>query len=314
MTALVPASSTSREREALINLTVSQLSSHSQRGYKKAINDFFVWAGVDQRFDYARLVEYRTYLLTRFKGSSANLHISALRKFAETCWLAKGISHEDYVRISKVRGVKSAGHEIGASVTLEQAQALLDAPLKREQSNAKKLRDRALIAVLLGCGVRREEAKSLTVGHFDTFKGTPCLKNIRGKGNRVRTVPMGTWCAVVVRQWLDTRGNLTKDAFLFPATNGENVMEGSISTTSIYEIVSLYRKQVGIDEKITPHALRRTFARLSEAGGVNLRQLQTVLGHVDLRTTELYLAKDIDFVNSPGQCFALQVEADTITK
>jgi integrase len=104
-------------------------------------------------------------------------------------------------RITCVKGLASKGVRIGNWLTAKQAQALLNAP---DAATYKGLRDPAIPAVLLGCGLRRSEVAALTFKHIQQRDGRGCIVDLVGKRGRVRTVPMPTWCKVAIDAWAAT--------------------------------------------------------------------------------------------------------------
>jgi site-specific recombinase XerD len=109
--------------------------------------------------------------------------------------LANGITH--------VKGVASKGIRLGNWLSVKQAQTLLNTP---DTATTKGLRDRAILAVLLGCGLRRSEVAALTVGHVQQRDGRWCIVDLVGKHGRVRTIPMPTWVKVAQDAWTSAAG------------------------------------------------------------------------------------------------------------
>src|SRR5207237_2986340 len=105
--------------------------------------------------------------------------------------------------ISRVKSAKSQGIRVGNWLSLRQAQALLSAP---DTTTTKGLRDRAIIAVLLGCGLRRSEVTALTFSHVQQRDGRWCIVDMRGKHGRIRTVPMPPWVKVAIDAWTSATG------------------------------------------------------------------------------------------------------------
>jgi site-specific recombinase XerD len=144
-------------------LVVDSVSSpHSRRAYTSALDDFRRWSQRSQRRIFARetVQQYRKHLESRGMSASAlNLHLTAIRKLAREAAENGLVSHESAAAIISVKGRRQKGVRPGTWLTLEQAQALLDAP-PRDSLRGK--RDRALLAFLLGCGLRRDELANLT--------------------------------------------------------------------------------------------------------------------------------------------------------
>src|SRR5215469_5539169 len=104
---------------------------------------------------------------------------------------------------ARVKGVPSRGVRLGNWLSVQQAQKLLNAP---DATAPKGLRDRAILAVLLGCGLRRSEVAALTMRHIQQRDGRWCIVDLRGKHGRVRTVPMPTWVKVAIDAWTGPAG------------------------------------------------------------------------------------------------------------
>jgi site-specific recombinase XerD len=97
-----------------------------------------------------------------------------------------------------VKGVASKGVRLGNWLSVQQAQKLLNTP---DVTTTKGLRDRAILAVLLGCGLRRSEVAALTISHVQQRDGRWCIVDLIGKHGRVRTIPMPTWVKVATDAW-----------------------------------------------------------------------------------------------------------------
>src|SRR5450755_5091120 len=129
--------------------------------------------------------------------------MSAIRKLASEAADNGLIAPEIAAGIARVKSVKSTGVRVGNWLTLRQAQALLSAP---DAATVKGLRDRAIIAVLLGCGLRRSEVAALTISHIQQRDGRWCIVDLLGKHGRVRTVPMPAWVKVATDAWTSPAG------------------------------------------------------------------------------------------------------------
>jgi integrase len=105
--------------------------------------------------------------------------------------------------ISRVKSTKTQGIRTGNGLSQRQAQALLSAP---DITTLRGLRDRAILAVLLGCGLRRSEVATLTFTHLQQRDGRWCIVDLVGKHGRVRTAPMPTWVKVAIDAWTSPAG------------------------------------------------------------------------------------------------------------
>jgi integrase/recombinase XerD len=146
------------------------------------------------------------------------------------------------------------------------------------------LRDRALLEVMYGCGLRASEAIGLEVGDVDLKRE---YVRPHGKGSKERIVPLGRQAARAIERYLRSgrpelvRSEPQRKLFV-------NFRGGSLSRQGLYKIIQRHAKQVGLDGKMSPHTLRHTFATHLLAGGCDLRSVQEMLGHADVATTQLY--------------------------
>ena len=146
---------------------------------------------------------WRASLEARGLGSSSIIiRMSAIRKLAAEAADNGLIAPELAAGIARVKSVKSTGIRVGNWLSLRQAQALLSAP---DIATVSGLRDRAILAVLLGCGLRRSEVAALTFAHIQQRDGRWCIVDLRRKHGRVRTAPMPTWVKVAIDAWTSRR-------------------------------------------------------------------------------------------------------------
>ena len=158
---------------------------------------------------------------------------------------------------------------------------LLRAPKGTEPS---ALRDRALLELMYACGLRASEAIDLEVGDVDLRAG---VLRARGKGSKERLVPVGREAVAAVTLYLQ-RGRpelvgLREERRLFVNRRG-----GGLTRQGLYKIVQRHARAVGMEDRMSPHTLRHTFATHLLAGGCDLRSLQEMLGHADIATTQIY--------------------------
>ena len=144
-----------------------------------------------------------------------------------------------------------------------------------------------MLAVLLGCGLRRSELTRLTVSHLQQRDGHWAIVDLFGKGGHVRTVPVPAWVKVAIDSWLASAGIDTGIIFRCVSRTG-HVWGNRLSEKAVSWVVREYAKLAGIDN-LAPHDLRRTCARLCHSAGGELEQIQFLLGHRSVETTERYL-------------------------
>jgi integrase/recombinase XerD len=146
------------------------------------------------------------------------------------------------------------------------------------------LRDRALLEVMYGCGLRASEAVGLDVNEVDLRRG---FVRPHGKGNKERIVPLGREAAAAVTRYLRSgRPELIgsrPQSRLFVNFRG-----GPLTRQGLYKIIKRRAKEVGLEGRMSPHTLRHSFATHLLSGGCDLRSVQEMLGHADVATTQLY--------------------------
>jgi integrase len=201
-----------------------------------------------------------------------------------------------------VKSAKTQGVRVGNWLSLKQAQALLNAP---DIATTKGLRDRAIIAVLLGCGLRRSEVAALTFGHVQQRDGRWCVVDLYGKHGRVRTVPMPTWVKVAIDEWT-VRAGLTDGRVFRPVNRGDWVHGNALSEKVVWQLLRPHALAAGVPG-IAPHDCRRTAAKLCRAAGGELEQIQMLLGHASVQTTERYLGTKQDLVHAPNDAIRLKL-------
>jgi len=162
-------------------------------------------------------------------------------------------------------------------LALDEVDKLLAAP---DSGTPKGLRDRALLEVLYATGLRVSELIGLRLDGVDTEIGfVRCM----GKGSKERIVPLGESAASAVTAYLQARRVRKPTNFLFLNNRGEN-----LSRMGFWKILKGYGIKAGITKKLTPHVLRHSFATHLLERGADLRAVQTMLGHTNISTTEIY--------------------------
>jgi integrase/recombinase XerD len=172
-------------------------------------------------------------------------------------------------------------HKLPEVLSRDEVARLLASPRGTDPS---ALRDRALLELMYACGLRASEAVGLTLNDVDLRSG---VLRARGKGSKERLVPIGSEAVAAARTYLE-RGRpalvgARDERHLFVNRRG-----GGLTRQGLYKIVQRHARAVGLDERMSPHTLRHTFATHLLAGGCDLRSLQEMLGHADVATTQIY--------------------------
>jgi integrase/recombinase XerD len=173
------------------------------------------------------------------------------------------------------------GRKLPQVLTRGEVTRLLDQPRGTEPTD---LRDRALLELMYASGLRASEAIGLAVSDIDRDEQ---ILRARGKGSKERIVPVGRTAAGAVRRYLELgRARLVgnrSEAHLFVNFRG-----GALTRQGLYKIVRRHAVSAGLEDRMSPHTLRHTFATHLLAGGCDLRSVQEMLGHADVATTQLY--------------------------
>jgi site-specific recombinase XerD len=183
-----------------------------------------------------------------------------------------------------VKGAKRLGIRVGNRLTIEQSKTLLQEVMP-ETTRGK--RDRAILALLIGCGLRRAELVGLKKEDLQIREDHWVVADLIGKGKHIRTVPVPTWVKRAVDEWTDAAGVGNGPIFRRVNRLGRVCGEG-ITPKAIWHIVKAAAARAGI-QNLAPHDLRRTCARLCHLAGGELEQIQFLLGHASVQTTEGYL-------------------------
>jgi integrase len=295
------------EQAAVIELVTNALTSdHSKRAYTKAIIDFMQWRGA-RPMTKALVNEYRQSLT----GSAArvNLIMSALRKLASEAADNGLLDQQTANGIKAAPGVKAHGTRAGNWLTKREAQNLLTAPQLTDEdgkASMKAYRDRALLAVMIGAGLRRSEAAALTFDHIQQRDSRWVIVDMIGKGNHVRSIPIASWVKQAIDEWATLAG-ITGGHIFQAIHKGGHITREQMTPQAIRDVIKHYGEQIGKPE-LAAHDLRRTHAKLAHKGGAGVDQIQLSLGHKSLRTTERYLGVEQSLTDAPGDRLGLSLE------
>ena len=209
------------------------------------------------------------------KRSSARL-LSALRSFFDWCVQEGEIKTNPCDRIDSPK----LGKYLPAVLSVEEVSAIMDSV---DLKSATGKRDRAILEVLYGCGLRVSEAATLRISRIDFEEG---FVDVIGKGDKERLVPLGEMAADAIRAYLPDRplpAARQYEDILFLNRFGK-----PLSRVSIFNLVKKQAMIAGIHKEISPHTFRHSFATHLIENGADLRVVQEMLGHESILTTEIY--------------------------
>lgn len=214
--------------------------------------------------------------------ATVNTYLSALKGVAGEAWMLKLMDVESYQHIRAVRQVRGSTLPRGRALKREEIRALF-AVCEADRGSAG-LRDAALLAVILGCGLRRSEA--VTLSYEDILPGERALR-VQGKGNKVRLayVPDGAWQRLLL--WVDQIRGESPGALFTRIRRHDDVRTDRLTDQAVYHILQVRQRQAGL-EKCAPHDLRRTFASAMLENGEDLITVKDALGHASVTTTQKY--------------------------
>ena len=261
-------------------------SPHSRRNYAKALDLLFALAG-GRPLTRALLQEYRTSM-EGLAPSTVNVRLSAVRKLVTEARKNGMLSAEDAANLTDIPNVSEKGTRLGNWLTKEQARELLAVP---NRSTLAGKRDYAILALLVGCALRRRELASLTVEDIQMRENRWVIADLRGKGGRIRTVAVPVWVKHGINAWQAAAG--IEDGFLLRSIRKGGKVGASLSDWAIWAVVTEAAKEIGI-ERFGAHDLRRTCAKLCRKSGGDLEQIKFLLGHSSIQTTERYLGSEQD--------------------
>lgn len=262
------------------------LSRNTLNAYRTDLLQFGEWlagAGLDPlAMTPSRMAEFVAALTAgedgeKLAASTVHRKTAALRSFY------KHLRREDLTAEDPTAGLATPRRAKKLPKVLNQAEVarLLAAPAG---SSPQATRDRAILEVMYACGLRASEVVGLEMTDIDTHQG---MLRARGKGSKERIVPLGRQAIAAIESWLRSgRAELVKgrsEKALFVNFRGR-----ALTRQGLYKIVQGHARSAGLEDRMSPHTLRHSFATHLLAGGCDLRAVQEMLGHADVATTQMY--------------------------
>ena len=279
----------------------------SRRVYEYAIDQFIAWYCSEPRLAFNRIVVVRYHMHLESRGLAANTinqQLAAVRRLAHEAADSGLLSPELAAGISRVKGVKQLGFRSGNWLSAEESSEVLKRACG-ESMRAK--RDYAMLAMLFGCGFRRSELVGLELDEIQMRQGHWAVVDLIGKGGHIRTVPIPGWVKAALDEWTVAAGVREGSVFRAVARTGK-VWGKGISQNVVWYVVKSCCERAGL-EHIAPHDLRRTCAKLCHSSGGELEQIQFLLGHASVQTTERYLGCKQNLGHPVNDLFDLRTAA-----
>lgn len=273
-------------------LTVEKgYSDHTVDNYVRDVNAFVSFVGVAPLagIDSAAVRSYIYSLAAVNKGSSVARKLSALQTFFGYLVREKKVERNPLLGVSRPKPEKY----MPVFLSVDEIFQLMEEPDERDSFAA---RDRALLELMYSAGMRVAEIVNLNQGSLDFDTG---MVTVSGKGNKERLVPMGAPAVEALHRYFPQRQTLLRERLGRGHSTDAEVLfvnnRGSrITTRSVERLVAHYAERAGILIRVTPHALRHSFATHLLEMGADLRIVQELLGHASLSTTQKYTHLTID--------------------
>jgi integrase len=262
-------------------------SPHSKRNYGKALDDLFQFCA-SQPLSRSLLMEWRAGMVS-LAPSTINVRLSAVRKLVGEARRNNMIGSEEAASLTDIPNISQKGTRLGNWLTREQAKELLAVP---DRSTLKGKRDYVILALLVGCALRRNELAELDVESIQQREGRWVLADLEGKGRRIRTVAIPIWVKQGIDAWMTAAG-IDDGRLLRSVSKSGKINRDTLSDWAVWSVVEQSSKQIGI-ERFGAHDLRRTCAKLCRKNGGDLEQIKFLLGHSSIQTTERYLGSEQD--------------------
>ena len=262
-------------------------SENTRRTYRNALDDFTTWFDMKNREGFSRptVLAYIDDLLEReLSPATINIRIAALRALAKELQYGKYLNKEQADAIRDIKNIPDRGSKVGVWLTKRQAKKLLDTPDPKTLKGKQQL---VILALFLGCALRREEAADLTCDMLRPINSHWAIVNLKGKGNKTRTIPIPPWAIDIIHDWQNATE--TREGKLLRAVGRYDHVSGDgISSQAIYFTIKKLVKAAGLPD-LAPHSLRRTWAKAAYMQNAPLDQISLILGHASIKTTEVYL-------------------------
>ncbi len=233
---------------------------------------------------YKHTAALRAALVQRYAPATTNKFLGGLRRVLKEALLLDLLDPQDYQKAIAVKGIKVNNSEPrGRALTREEISALMQV-CSCDPSRALGARDVALIAILRGGGLRREEVVNLDLKDLNCTTGA--LKIRCGKGGKSRTVYLPAGLLALVEDWLSVRGP-DKGPVLCHIRKGGRVVVRALTPQSVWFLLEKRAAEAGVED-FSPHDFRRTFISDLLDAGVDLATVQQLAGHADPATTSRY--------------------------
>jgi site-specific recombinase XerD len=285
-------------------VTASVTNPHTLDAYSRRLKQFFEWLEMNNQppLNKSTVKRYRATLQSSGRASATiNQALAAIRKMSTEAADSGMMDERSAAGISRVKNVRRVGRSLGHWLDKQKAEQLLNTP---DIETLLGKRDRAILAVMVGTGLRRTEVTKLNVSHLQKRNNKWMIVDLVTKHGRVHSVPVPGWAKQAIDQWL-AAANIKSGAVFLPIHKSGSILGERMNPQTIYALVVKHATAAGLDVK--PHDLRRSAAMLALNGGASMRQIQKMLGHASILTTERYLDPSTNLDETAGDFIRLEL-------
>tara|TARA_A100001015_G_scaffold320486_1_gene447027 strand:+ start:1001 stop:1915 length:915 start_codon:yes stop_codon:yes gene_type:complete len=272
-------------------LAEKNFSTNTLIAYKRDLSDFFESTSSKLLIDINE-EEINQYIRktkeSKISARSLARKISSIKHFFKFAVTENWISNNPGYRLKPPRFVQN----LPETLSIEQVELLINSAKNTDVSPIKNTRNVALIEILYATGMRVTELVSLPL---ESVTGSPEVILVKGKGRKERMVPLSKSARTAIKQWLELRNKMIvsnkSKPYLFPSKS----KSGFLNREQFFNTLKRIAKHAGLDyERISPHVLRHAFATHLLANGADMRIIQSLLGHSDISSTQIYTHVLID--------------------
>ena len=259
-----------------------RVSNNTLQSYSRDIHQYESYLKENKinyvKVDYEKINDYLKHLQDiGKKTSTVSRNLASIRSFYQYLIRIKKIKRDPTEHIQSPKVEK----RVPSVLTSEEVEKLLSQP---KDVDLKGTRDKAMLEVAYATGMRVTEIISLNVEDVNIEEGFISCKTV----NKQRNIPLGSISIAALREYIrDARPIMIKDEneqALFVNVNGKR-----LTRQGFWKIVKFYKEQAHIEKDITPHVLRHSFATHLLQNGADLKAIQTMLGHSDISSTQVYM-------------------------
>jgi len=266
--------------------TECHLATNTVEAYRRDLARFFKWLGSRrmQSMSVSELSGYPAWLAEQtLAPKSVTRHVASLKVFFRYLQLEGAITDNQ----ADLLGTQKLWQKVPQVLSVAQVEELLAAP---RAADGLWLRDRAILELLYATGCRVSELSSLKMRDLHLSERY-CI--CHGKGDKQRVVPLGRRAILAIERYLkDERSKLAARRSPLSEAVILSPRGAALRRERIWELIKKYAIRAGVPAEISPHSLRHSFATHLLAGGADLRQVQEMLGHASIATTQIYTHVD----------------------